>query len=65
MFIADGEALVLEYRAIKCLKQGEADPRVAPAAKAFANLTIRYLLDGMRYEEARNVEKKLLDNNLE
>lgn len=63
MFITDGEALALEYRAIKCLKQGDADLRVAEAAKVFARLIIRRLLAGMRYDEAKKVEQKLLDTN--
>lgn len=63
MFIADGEAILLEYKAIKCLRQGEDDPRVIASAKAFAMLAVRALARAGRYDEATAVEKKLLDTN--
>lgn len=63
MFISNGEAICLERKAIKCLKQAEDNPGVATAAKAYATLAVRALVRAGHYDEAADVEKKLLDTN--
>lgn len=47
--LTPGEAMVIEYKALKCLRQGQANFMVAHAAKRFAWLAVKRL--GQEYPE--------------
>lgn len=57
------EAMVLEYRALKCLKQGEDNPKVAGVARKFAERAVHLLHSAKFFDEAAGIYKKLIDNN--
>lgn len=61
--LTTGEAVVLESKALVCLRQGDANPAVRETAKRFARRAAKFLHKHGRYHEASNIAKKLLDNN--
>lgn len=56
-----GEAIVLEYRALKCLRQGEANPEMMAVAEKFATLAARRLFHDGFFTESANITRKLID----
>lgn len=58
--LTQGEAMVIEYKALKCLRQSEEDARVFDAAEAFAHRAARLLHQEKYYNEASSIAKKLL-----
>lgn len=63
--LTPNDAMVLEYRAMKCLRQGEANPLVAAAAEKFAARAVRLLRSEKFFDEATRIAKKIIDNNFE
>lgn len=47
--LTPGEAMVIEYKALKCLRQGQANVMVARAAERFAWRAVKHL--GQEYSE--------------
>lgn len=60
-----GEAVVLEHKALVCLRQGEKLPATQATAKRFARRAAKLLHANKFYPEAASVAKKLLDTNFE
>lgn len=56
--LTPSDALLIEYKALKCLRQGEDTPIVMSAAKKYAQLAARRLHREKYFDAA-----KLVDNN--
>lgn len=57
--LTPGEAMVIEYKALKCLRQGQVNFIVAHTAERFAWLAVKRL--GQEYpEEAANIAQHAL-----
>ena len=57
------EAMVIEYKALKCLRQGNTDPNVAVVAHRFAWLAVKRLHKEGFFREAAKIYARVIDNN--
>lgn len=62
MFLTDSEAIELEFKALKCLRQAQDDLRVRDVSLQFALRAARRLHAADYIPEAENILKKLIDS---
>lgn len=60
-----GDVIVVEFKALKCLRQGNKDTRVADTAKRYARLVVRRLLEAGEVDAAARVAVKIIQNFLD
>ena len=58
--MTQGEAIVIEFRALRCLKQAETNGEFMQTARTFARRAARKLHAAKYFAEASSVAKKLL-----
>lgn len=58
------DALLVEYKALKCLKEGRENSGVAQAARRFAWRAVKCLVEGGYCHEAEHVKRGIFKENV-